>query len=718
MGIKLKDIFNKNDENKLVLPDFQRDFVWDKDQQKNLLASFMTCLPVGSILLLDGTKDDFANKKMCFPKDGCSPMDECTYLLDGQQRVTSLKSMFTDLFLDLNDWKFTWDSIYKDLRNRWFIRVIPKENEEDIFGYDTLIFNGLNSYEPNQIVDYIECKPIFKTKLQDWYNPGFIVKDNNDNIISIDDTNLRNLIISKFAAGEGLVPLYTLYKKDKTKALHEYVVERIGREKIESIKAHLMDLDEEQKKIELKKYLAEIEPNIDLFIKSNDESGINSAWSNLSAKWSRDIINYLEGIMNEIVPTTELPSDEINRAVAIFESINKGGTPLDTFDLIVAKAAKDKSLESLSKRLLFLLQEKVELSNAITGTLHDKIKVWFTEYVGLTKDNEISKFVKSQFLNMLSILSNTEYGIVDEIKSDYVKKNQILKLNSQQINSNTEKTIKALIRACSFLQLRCGIVHVKELPYELMILPIAYCLIDDKKWNDKKSVDKIEYWYWSCLFGGAYRERQNEQSIKDMKNLYKWIDGKIDNPFDNYYQMVLKDPGYSDINLLLMKDETHEVQSSVRKAILQYILSQEPKDFIFDELYLTSYKVGAEGSFNFQGNNQLIKIEDHHIIPLKNATKIGQSSKEIRSEKKHILNSPLNRTYISSYSNIQISDMKPVDYFNYVSEVAMFGHCISNNIGKIFEKEKEEDEFYMNILELRFDEIYKTLIMELDKLKA
>src|SRR3712207_2568586 len=92
-SIKLKEIFSKNDENKLVLPDFQRDFVWDKEQQKNLLASFLTYLPVGSILLLDGKKDDFANKRMCFPKETCSQKDECTYLLDGQQRITSLKSV-------------------------------------------------------------------------------------------------------------------------------------------------------------------------------------------------------------------------------------------------------------------------------------------------------------------------------------------------------------------------------------------------------------------------------------------------------------------------------------------------------------------------------------------------------------------------------------------------------------------------------------------------
>lgn len=720
MSIKLKEIFNKNDEDRLVLPDFQRDFVWDKDQQKNLLVSFMTYLPVGSILLLEGTSDDFANKKMCYPKTNCVPTESCTYLLDGQQRITSLKSMFTDLFCELDNWKLTWESIYKDLRNRWFVRVIPKNNEEDIFGYELLSFKDLYSYEPSQVVNNIEYKPIHKTKLLDWFNPGFTVLDKKNKVVPNNEVNLRNSILAEYAAKEGIVPLYTLYKKDKAKALHEYVVEKIGRERVEELKAKIRDIDNpDEKKEKIKKFLEEIEPNIEILIQENDDEAINSAWSNLSAKWSRDIINYLEGIMNEEIPTIELSSDQINRAVAIFESINKGGTPLDTFDLVVAKAAKDKNLESLTKRLLNNLKEEIILNNAILNNLHEKPTKWFPEYVGLTNDNELSKIVKSQFLNMLSIFSYLTYGNVDEIKNDLVKKNIILKLTAEQINNNTQFAIKSLIRASAFLQMRCGISTITELPYELMILPIAYILADDNKWEDNKVLNKIEYWYWTCLFGGAYRERQNEQSIKDVKFLYKWTNGEIGNPFENYNQKCLKDPGYSDINLLLMKDETHEeIQSSIKKALMQYILSQEPRDFIFKDLYLTAYKIGSQECFDFEGNEQFIKAQLHHIIPLKNATDIGQSSKEIRNNKKHILNSPLNTTLISMNSNLQISDMKPEDYFKYVSEVAIFGHCIPVNYRQVFDEDENDEKIYEKLLEYRFNEINKTLIMELDKLKC
>ncbi len=37
----LKEIFQADSNNKLVLPDFQRDFVWELEKQKGLISSFI-----------------------------------------------------------------------------------------------------------------------------------------------------------------------------------------------------------------------------------------------------------------------------------------------------------------------------------------------------------------------------------------------------------------------------------------------------------------------------------------------------------------------------------------------------------------------------------------------------------------------------------------------------------------------------------------------------
>ena len=56
---ELKELFKEEEEGKIILPNFQRDFVWDKEQQKELLATFLVELPISSILLLKGNPNDF-----------------------------------------------------------------------------------------------------------------------------------------------------------------------------------------------------------------------------------------------------------------------------------------------------------------------------------------------------------------------------------------------------------------------------------------------------------------------------------------------------------------------------------------------------------------------------------------------------------------------------------------------------------------------------------
>ena len=49
----LDKTITKIKNNRILLPNFQRDFVWrEEDNQKNLVASVLTKMPIGNILLL------------------------------------------------------------------------------------------------------------------------------------------------------------------------------------------------------------------------------------------------------------------------------------------------------------------------------------------------------------------------------------------------------------------------------------------------------------------------------------------------------------------------------------------------------------------------------------------------------------------------------------------------------------------------------------------
>ena len=87
--VALKDLMRECQDGKLQLPDFQRGWVWDQDRIIDLLASISEGFPVGALMTLDASGEvAFAVR----PVEGAPPASKPleAYLLDGQQRMTSL----------------------------------------------------------------------------------------------------------------------------------------------------------------------------------------------------------------------------------------------------------------------------------------------------------------------------------------------------------------------------------------------------------------------------------------------------------------------------------------------------------------------------------------------------------------------------------------------------------------------------------------------------
>ncbi len=87
--ISLKDLMRDCHEGKLRLPDFQRGWVWDQDRIIELVASVSEAFPVGALMTLDAAGDvKFATDSIEGAPPSVKPLE--AYLLDGQQRLTSL----------------------------------------------------------------------------------------------------------------------------------------------------------------------------------------------------------------------------------------------------------------------------------------------------------------------------------------------------------------------------------------------------------------------------------------------------------------------------------------------------------------------------------------------------------------------------------------------------------------------------------------------------
>lgn len=87
--VSLKDLMRECHEGKLQLPDFQRGWVWDQDRIIDLLASISEGFPVGALMTLDASGEvSFAVRPVEGAPSQTKPLE--AYLLDGQQRMTSL----------------------------------------------------------------------------------------------------------------------------------------------------------------------------------------------------------------------------------------------------------------------------------------------------------------------------------------------------------------------------------------------------------------------------------------------------------------------------------------------------------------------------------------------------------------------------------------------------------------------------------------------------
>ena len=88
--MSLKELLDHAASGKVQLPDFQRGWVWDDDRIRGLLASVSREFPVGAIMMLEAGGEIRLKSRMIEGAQEESTDPVQAYLLDGQQRLTSL----------------------------------------------------------------------------------------------------------------------------------------------------------------------------------------------------------------------------------------------------------------------------------------------------------------------------------------------------------------------------------------------------------------------------------------------------------------------------------------------------------------------------------------------------------------------------------------------------------------------------------------------------
>lgn len=691
----LEVTINKIKKNEILLPDFQRQFVWkEEEMQKKLVASVLTKMPIGSILLL---KSKNAKEYSCKPIGAKDPIDPeklptgaVEFLLDGQQRMTVLANVFSDAIFQLTPQSS--NLIAPAALKRRFYLALPKYGNTlwpDLFGLHKLMFpmRTPDSDEPEfltqDILPFIRVVPFNVTRdngkcynpysrpipkmlseletycpsvEEGWfYIPLFLLVENET--ISLNHTTLNNIIvaIAKTVLNTKCLTLNEMLNAGQKNAARQYIEDNLD----DDIQNGYFDsscFDESDVKVseEFKKVL-EIQANA----------------------WASKMFAYLKSCITQInLSQISLEESQRARAIDIYENLNRGGVSLDIFDLIMARVAQ-ATPEPFYQRLERCIESGTDypvshISSQVVKKAYQAFALQRAYHASEimqcynSERNEFPRVYLETFLNVLSLTCyKQDYDRDGSYNVEHIKRQRKLNLTAEQIDLNCELCCQAIDRACFFFQARCGIRTLKEINYTLMITVVAFVLSRDECYsgNNASSVfDLLEAWYWSSIFAGSYDKDQNQVMINDLNRLIanadalvsggssdtSWIKERRDN--------VLQVKGFSDVDFLMLSGAANEEypKTVIGNTICQFFLSEGYEDLMKDssgdEVQLTAFSEYASN------------LQVHHVIPLGSASSILDSAKTIRGDKRHYLNSPLNFMYITDNANRTISNKSLFEY--------------------------------------------------------
>lgn len=703
------------EEDRIVLPDFQRGFVWkDKNKQKALIASVLTKLPIGTILLLEIEKNTYGCKKIGFKNrkpDIPDDQNKVLALLDGQQRVTVLTSFFSNELYVIGD---SSEFVSPSLKRRYFLRC-PKIKDlldkKDLFGARKLIApeeiqksqNQYPDYSTDEIISYIACIDNIKYK-------EIIYED----ISNVNIDNLIEFCTSSSETNDGyLISLYYLYgAANKSNMNHRKRLEKIIERIAEKYKNEIIDLLKTQGEIrdfiitecfeetEDGKAIAEDIKSALVTELQNEDSDIyiklTELLQNRSTQWARDISEFLESCVLKLeLYKIEVNQANILRAIDIYQNLNLGGKALDIFDLILARAAIQSDNENLLDVVKgCLIENHIQDYKAFVKDCAPKIQTEYNSYLDNQTEysaamqlgawNQIENELAVSFCKALMSVTGTLYHFwndeseqvifaddrVKAFTSKVTKSEYLLKIEPEKIDPLIRLACKGLDRACIFLQLRCGIRSVTEIQYKLVFVILAVIFSKDDWFHNKKVCDYLEAWYWGSIFSGSFKIEQNAAFQDNLKNILQLLNEVEKEPVAkpeyiiNICNKTFCDDKFANEEILLVDNQFVEPEEILKKSICHFYLAKTYSDILKNNAN-DKYKQKQNSVFSECKNGETLQY--HHIMPIGELgtiykdidKKLNESGRKDRSNK---YNSPLNFMLISSLANRLILN-SPLSYY-------------------------------------------------------
>lgn len=156
--MKIRQIIDKIDENQLFVPAFQREYVWKRNDAKNLISSLIKDYPTGTMLTWETNNPPELKGQFKYDQNKGS----VKIILDGQQRITTLYMLMKGEIPPY----YTEKEIENDVRNLY---VHVETNELEYYKVKTMENNPL----------WVNITDIFKGKIRERDITDELEKRNN-----------------------------------------------------------------------------------------------------------------------------------------------------------------------------------------------------------------------------------------------------------------------------------------------------------------------------------------------------------------------------------------------------------------------------------------------------------------------------------------------------------------------------------------------------------
>jgi hypothetical protein len=160
VSLSIDSLVDKVDRNEIRLPEIQRAYVWKPTQVAGLIDSLYRRYPSGSLLLWE--TDAVVNERdaaITGPSD--DPTVRPQYLLDGQQRLTSLHRVYKNhpqaqVVFNVETERFQIQSAATKKDDRWVTVFDIINGEQGVFALVTRLHERLSQMSPDVIANRLE----------------------------------------------------------------------------------------------------------------------------------------------------------------------------------------------------------------------------------------------------------------------------------------------------------------------------------------------------------------------------------------------------------------------------------------------------------------------------------------------------------------------------------------------------------------------------------